>query len=232
MQQVTRGRSKMLLPVYDRTLAAQACRWLVDSGVRRIVVVTAPADFDDLYPHLAEFFELGQLKFVFQPKPTGTADALFLALPYLLSDQLLCLFADNVFECTLSGEAVARLTSGHDLRTFAIWTSEGLGELAVIQPDSTPARLVRKPHDIEQGLALTGLFLVRVVAFEQFHAQTVATEGERDLLDFVDDALTRGVAQVERLQQRWVDAASSFEALWRAGSLVRDTERAVDAEGA
>lgn len=228
MNQLTRGRSKLLLPIYDRTLAHHACQWILESGVSNIVVVTSPADFADLYPQLSDFHDAGQLQFVFQTRPTGTADALALALPQVQGENVLCLFADNVFEKPLEAAALTPLEDGRDLTAFLVWVSEGLDELAVVVSREEHTSVHRKPHGLTEGWALTGLFLLRVSAFQRFQTYSLreSANGERDLLSYVEHTLDLGLARAERLNQRWVDAASSVESLWRATSLVRDLTQA------
>lgn len=230
MSHLTAGRSKLLLPVYDESLATRSGRWLVDQGAERVVVVTSPTDFGDLYPHLVPLSDRVELEFVFQAVPEGSARALQAATARLTGDSLVCLFADNVFVDDLSPELLWTLPEGTDLRGFTSWCDEGLEELAVVtRPSPGSHALHCKPHPLAAGDALTGLLVVRRSPFEEFVFRPTA-RGEYDLLQLVEAAVRSSRAEFVPVPGGWADATSSSEALWRAGQLVR-TARATGAGG-
>lgn len=221
MRHLTAGRSKLLLPVYDESLAARSGRWLADQGADRVVVVASPADVDDLRPHLAPLEGRVELEFVLQDVPEGSAAALRAATPRLRSDAVVCLFADNVFLDDVCAERLWTLPDATDLRCFTSWGHEGLAEVAVITRTSAGAPVLhRKPHHLRSGDALTGLLVVRRASFEGFKFTRSAT-GEYDLLQFVESSIRSASVDFEPLHGGWIDATSSGEALWRAGELVR-----------
>ena len=221
MRHLTAGRSKLLLPVYDESLAARSGRWLADQGAERLVVVAAPADVEDLRPHLAPLEDRVELEFVLQHVPEGSAAALRAATPRLRGDTLVCLFADNVFLGDVGAESLWTLPGGADLRCFTSWCDEGLAEVAVVTRTAAGAPVLhRKPHHLRSGDALTGLLVVRRASFDRFRS-TPSAVGEHDLLELVESSIRAGSVEFERLAGGWIDATSSGEALWRAGELVR-----------
>lgn len=225
IERLTRGVNKHLLPVYDRTLAENSLSVLIEIGCTRISVVTTPADQEIYLRVLKEAVapEI-ELKFVVQPEPSGTADAIYLGTQGLASSQSIVLFGDNVFVGGVPGEYSRPVKPNSNLRGLLSWKDADLSELAVVDFTADGPSLRKKPHSLRAGYALTGFFVISIEPFTHFISDSVLAireNGEVDILNFVDYSLLNGRCEFEVIEGEWHDTGHSYEALWRAGEAVR-----------
>lgn len=186
--------------------------------------MSSARDISLLAPHMAPLVDSDtELTYVPQPEPSGTADAIRRGLVALRTPQAFVLFGDNVFAGSLPDDLAEPLDERSDIRCFVRWADDDIGQLAVVQVerDGDRSHLARRPHNIQAGYALTGLFAIKANALATFTSGNRPDSGEDDILDFVSFCLSHGRCDLRVINTEWCDAGYSAEALWRASMLVR-----------
>ena len=76
---ITKGVSKLLLPVYDKPMIYYSLSVLMLAGIQEILIISKPEDLSNFQKLLGNGKELGlQLSYAVQPSPDGLAQFLLL----------------------------------------------------------------------------------------------------------------------------------------------------------
>lgn len=216
---LTEAINKHLLPVYDRCLAANALTWLGRSGFREVIAVVPAGERAVFERTLAAENHPLKLTFVTQPAGRGTGDATRRAIEQCSAGQVAVMFGDNVFGSPFDECEFDRLPPGIDARCFAKRVEEDGTHFGRIDFAVGKATAQGRPHRHHSGFAMTGIFLIRRDSLLGFTSGSAGCED--DLVDFIVDCSVRGTLTANRVEHTWCDAGYSFEALWRAGELMR-----------
>ena len=77
---LTRGVSKQILPVYDKPLIFYPLSTLMLGGIREILIITTPSDYDSFRRLLGDGKSLCiELNYAIQQNPDGVAQSLLIA---------------------------------------------------------------------------------------------------------------------------------------------------------
>src|SRR5690606_41185654 len=86
---ITKGISKQLMPIYDKTMIYYPLSTLMSAGIRDILIITTPEDQDQFKRLLGDGSEIGiNLRYAVQSKPTGLADAFVIGADFIGSDKV------------------------------------------------------------------------------------------------------------------------------------------------
>ncbi len=151
------------------------------------------------YPHL-------KARYVEQKDMLGQSHAIWLARE-TLEGPMLMIFVDTLIEADLSrladepGEAVAFVQQVADPRRFGV---------ADVGPDGWVQRLVEKPQDLSNNLAVVGLYYFHeaaelVAAIEEQMARGAQLKGEFYLTDAINVMLQRGLKMRVEPVPVWMD---------------------------
>lgn len=154
------------------------------------------------YPHLT-------CRYVFQENPMGQSHAIYLAREYLKGPMLM-VFADTLIETDLSfldqetADAVAWVKPVPDPRRFGV---------AVLGPDGWVTRLIEKPQDTTNNLAVVGFYYFKrsedlIAAIEEQLRRNIQLKGEFFLADAVNIMLERGLRMRVQPVEVWLDAGT------------------------
>jgi glucose-1-phosphate thymidylyltransferase len=154
------------------------------------------------YPHIKSHF-------VLQEDPRGQSHAIYLARQYL-SGPMMVVFADTLLETDLSflaeeqAEAVVWVKPVPDPRRFGV---------AVIGQNSWVTRLIEKPEDMHNNLAVVGFYYFHssedlLSAIEEQMHREMQLKGEYFLVDAVNIMLERGLKMRTEKVNIWLDAGT------------------------
>jgi glucose-1-phosphate thymidylyltransferase len=158
--------------------------------------------FNEHYPDLKK-------RFVIQEDPRGQSHAIKLAEEYL-EGPMVMVFGDTLIRTDLSflaheqAEAIAWVKRVPDPRRFGV---------AVVGLDGYVTRLIEKPQDMVNDLALVGFYYFKeardlLSAIDEQIQRKAQLKGEYFLADAINIMLERNVKMVTHLVDAWLDAGT------------------------
>ena len=150
-----------------------------------------------------------KIRYVVQAEMRGQSHAIYLAKEYL-SGPMLMVFADTLIETDLSTlgqdqiDAIAWVKPVPDPRRFGV---------TEIGPDGLVARLIEKPKEMHNNLAVVGFYYFKqsedlIAAIENQMEQGRQLKGEFFLADAVNIMLQRGTQMRTQRVDIWLDAGT------------------------
>ncbi len=230
LRPLTRVTNKHLLPVYDRPMVFYPLRMLAEAGITEIMVVTGgecAGEFIGLLGN-GEEFGLERLAYAYQDGPGGIAEALGLTRDFVADDDVVVVLGDNLLERPIAG-AVQRFREqdcGARVLLKQVPDPERFGVAEL--DDGRIVRIVEKPTEPRSDLAVTGIYMYDHSVFDIVDDLEPSARGELEITDVNTAFLARGELEHEVVEGWWTDAGT-FESLFHAGQLVRDS-RLGDAE--
>lgn len=164
---------------------------------------------EQIEAHLKQRYPELTAHYVVQEDPRGQSHALSLAREYLHGPMLM-VFADTLIETDLSflndesADAVTWVKAVPDPRRFGV---------AEIGPDGWVKRLIEKPAEMDNNLAIVGFYYFRhaedlVAAIDEQMARGIQLKGEYFLADAVNIMLERGLKMRTEKVDIWLDAGT------------------------
>jgi glucose-1-phosphate thymidylyltransferase len=154
------------------------------------------------YPHI-------RAHFVVQEEMLGQSHAIYLAKPYL-SGPMIMAFSDTIIQTSFAFlpnegcDGVAWIQPVPDPRRFGV---------AQLGPDQQVERLVEKPGDLTNNLALVGFYYFAhsealIAAIEEQMRRKVTLKGEYFLADAINIMLEKGLTMRTENVDVWLDAGT------------------------
>lgn len=164
---------------------------------------------DQIQEHMQSRYPQIKSHFVTQDDPRGQSHAIYLARRYL-SGPMMVVFADTLLEVNLSmlsseiAEAVAWVKPVPDPRRFGV---------AVTGQDGWVTRLIEKPEDMSNNLAVVGFYYFNsaenlIAAIQEQMRRQMQFKGEYFLADAVNIMLERGLKMRTEKVNIWLDAGT------------------------
>lgn len=164
---------------------------------------------DQISEHVRSHYPDLIAHFVVQEDPKGQSHAIKLAAEYL-NGPMLMVFADTLIKTDLSflndeeSEAVVWVKPVEDPRRFGV---AELGE------DGLVNRLIEKPEDLSNNLALVGFYYFKeakelLSAIDEQMERKLQLKGEYYLADAVNIMLERGLKMRAQIVDIWLDAGT------------------------
>jgi glucose-1-phosphate thymidylyltransferase len=144
--------------------------------------------------------------FVVQEDPRGQSHAIYLAREFL-SGPMMMIFPDALIEADLSclktetADGIAWVKAVPDPRRFGV---------AEVSPEGCITRLIEKPQDMTNNLALVGFYYFRdsamlISAIEEQIERDIQLKGEYYLADAINIMLARGAHMHTEQVDTWLD---------------------------
>ncbi len=154
------------------------------------------------YPHLKSHF-------IVQEEMRGQSHALYLARDYMQGPAIIA-FVDTLIETDLSFlanekvESVVCVKPVPDPRRFGV---------AVVGPDGYVKRLIEKPQDVKNNLAVVGFYYFKCAedllsAIEEQMDRNIQLKGEYFLADAINIMLEKGLKMRTQQVDVWLDAGT------------------------
>ena len=164
---------------------------------------------EQIEAYMKENYPQVKAHFVTQEDPRGQSHAIYLARQYLHGPMLM-VFADTLLETDLSflahetADAVAWVKPVPDPRRFGV---------AVVGADGWVTRLIEKPTDMSNNLAVVGFYYFKssealISAIEEQMRRDIQLKGEYYLADAVNIMLERGLKMRVEKVDVWLDAGT------------------------
>jgi glucose-1-phosphate thymidylyltransferase len=164
---------------------------------------------EQIEAYMKENYPQFKAHYVTQEDPRGQSHAIYLARQYLHGPMLM-VFADTLLETDLSflaqetADAVAWVKPVTDPRRFGV---------AVVDADGWVKRLIEKPEDTSNNLAVVGFYYFKssealLSAIEEQMRRDIQLKGEYYLTDAVNIMLERGLKMRVEKVDVWLDAGT------------------------
>jgi glucose-1-phosphate thymidylyltransferase len=220
----TKVTNKHLLPVYDKPMIYYPLRTLVNAGLKDIMIVTGgnnPGDFLKILGNGREF-GLKDISYTYQEGEGGIADALRLAGNFVDKDKMVVMLGDNIIKDDITNTVKEFEKQDRGARIFLKEVSDperfGVAEIEA----GRVINIEEKPKKPRTNYAVVGLYMYDSDVFEIIETLKPSGRGELEITDVNNEYIRRGTMTYSILKGWWSDAATSFEALFRASNLVRE----------
>lgn len=207
---LTRVTNKHLLPIFDKPVIYYAVEKLVEAGVDRIMIVTAPHHLDGFVRLLGSGQDFiskktgkqAQIVYGIQNEASGIALGLYIARDYVGSDNCVLYLGDNLIEDDLAahvknfkGGAMVFLKKVNDPQRF------GIAEVK----NGKVVDIVEKPKKPKSNLAVVGVYIYDNTVFDKMIGQPASKRGEKEITWVNNKYLKEGTLHGIKLRRPWFD---------------------------
>ncbi len=218
---ITRVTNKHLLPVHDKPMIYYPLFSLINSGIRKILLITGTECAGDFMKLLGSGKDFGiDLTYKVQDGALGIANALSLSSDFIGKDKFVVILGDNIFTDDITCEIEAFKNGSEEARIFLkeVPDAERFGVA-----DLKGNRIVgieEKPKVPKSRLAVTGIYMYSPNVFDIIRNLQPSGRGEYEITDVNNEYIKRGTLAYSIMKGHWTDAGT-FESLYRATMLVR-----------
>jgi len=222
---MTEVTNKHLLPVYDKPMIFHPIQFLVNSGIRDIVIVTGGESAGHLLRLLknGEEFGLNTLVYAYQKGSGGIADALRLAKPFIGPDESMCvILGDNIFEYAMPDHVMSFMSqvSGARVMLKEVEDPHRFG-VATLNASGGLTKITEKPANPDTKLAVTGVYFYDSKVFSYIAHGKPSSRGELEITDVNNHYLENGELTYCLVEGWWSDAGTP-DSLLRAANLAQN----------
>ncbi|MDC1843114.1 glucose-1-phosphate thymidylyltransferase RfbA [Bacteroides uniformis] len=161
---ITKGVSKQLLPIYDKSMIYYPISVLMLAGIREILIISTPYDLPGFKRLLGDGSDYGvRFEYAEQPSPDGLAQAFLIGEQFIGNDSVCLVLGDNIFHGTgfseLLKEAVRNAEEAQQATVFGYWVDdpERYG-VAAFDADGNCLSIEEKPEHPKSNYAVVGLY--------------------------------------------------------------------------
>jgi glucose-1-phosphate thymidylyltransferase len=224
---LTRITNKHLLPVYDKPMIFYPIETLVDAGIEEVMLVTGGNHAGEFLPLLGNGAEFGLrgLRFSYQARAGGIAEALGLCERFVDGDKAVVMLGDNIV-----GESIAPYVDN--------FRSQRQGARILLKEMEDPAHLKHlgvpifgkdnrltfireKPETPPSPYAVIGVYMYDATVFDIVRRLQPSGRGELEITDVNNAYIDRGTMEYDVIEGYWGDAGESIEVYYEVIDHVR-----------
>lgn len=233
---ITKGTSKQLLPVYDKSLVYFPVSVLMQAGIKDILIITTPQDQEGFKRLLGDGSDYGiNLTYAIQPSPDGLAQAFIIANDCgFLSDDEPCamVLGDNIFHGTGFAKklraAKTMVTDYEKAVIFGVEVNESDANrygIAEVNELGNVISIEEKPKEPKSNICVTGLYFYPAGVAEMARKVTPSARGELEITTLNQMYLEEGRLNLINLEDfMWADCGT-FDSLSEAAAYVEAVEK-------
>ena len=220
--------SKQLMPVYDKPMIYYPLATLMQSGIRDILIITAPRDQLAYADLLGDGSQWGiNLQYSIQASPDGLAQAFLLGEDFIGSSPVCLVLGDNIFYGAGFTSKLRRATQRSDGASVFAYYVHDPERYGVVEFDAEGRAIgiEEKPDAPRSHYAVTGLYFYDNDVISVTKGITPSARGELEITDVNRHYLEQGSLQVEVMGQgtAWLDTGT-HQSLLDAGNFIRVIE--------
>lgn len=217
--------SKILLPIYDKPMIYYPISILMLAGIKDILIITNPADYDNFVKLLGDGSQFGvHFEYKIQEVQRGIADAFILGEDFINGDECALILGDNIFHghnfCTMLQEVASR-KDGATVFGYHVKDPERFG-VVEFDENGKAVSLEEKPSKPKSHYAVTGLYFYDKNVCDYAKLLKPSARGELEITDLNKIYLELGKLQVEVLGRgfAWLDTGT-HDSLLQASNFVQ-----------
>ena len=220
--------SKQLMPVYDKPMIYYPLATLMQSGIRDILIITAPRDQLAYADLLGDGSQWGMnLQYTIQVSPDGLAQAFLLGEDFIGQSPVCLVLGDNIFYgagFTSKLRRAAQRNDGASVFAYYVHDPERYG-VVEFDAEGRAIGIEEKPDAPRSHYAVTGLYFYDNDVISVTKGITPSARGELEITDVNRHYLEQGSLQVEVMGQgtAWLDTGT-HQSLLDAGNFIRVIE--------
>lgn len=227
---ITKGISKQLMPIYDKTMIYYPLSTLMLAGIKDILIITTREDQTAFQRALGDGSQFGiNLTYKIQEEPKGLAQAFTIGEDFIGEDTCAMVLGDNIFYGNGFVEALheARNNAEQDQATifgYAVRNPELFGIMELDQ-EKNVISVEEKPSKPKSNFAITGLYFYPKEVAKKAHLVKPSARRELEVTTLNDMYL-----QEKRLKAvllgggyTWFDTGT-FESQMDAAQFIRSTQ--------
>jgi len=225
---LTLSVSKQLLPVYDKPMIYYPLSMLMLAGIREILVISMPDQFDSFRRMLGDGAQWGlQFEYAAQPKPRGLAEALIIGADFIAGGKVCLILGDNIFfghGLPALLRRAASLEKGAIVFAYAVRDPSRYG-IVEFNGEGRVLSLEEKPAKPRSHFAVPGIYFYDEQAPELAASLQPSARGELEITDLNQRYLEQGALRVEVMGRgvAWLDAGT-HNSLLQAATFVQTIE--------
>jgi glucose-1-phosphate thymidylyltransferase len=225
---VTLAVSKQLLPIYDKPMIYYPLSVLMLAGIREILIISTPRDFQLFRGLLGDGSRWGlSLSYEVQNEPRGLADAFLVGKNFIAGSEVALVLGDNIFYGHGFSEVLvrnARMKDGAVIFGYRVSDPERYG-VVTFDASGKPIDIEEKPAEPRSHWAIPGLYFYDQDVIEIAKTITPSVRGEIEITEINRAYLRSGKLKVEKLGRgiAWLDTGT-HDSLLEASEFVRAIE--------
>ena len=220
--------SKQLMPVYDKPMIYYPLATLMQAGIREILIITTPEDYQAYLNLLGDGSGWGlNLQYAQQPRPEGLAQAFLIGEDFIGYSRVCLILGDNIFYGNRIEETLQNAVNQQDgASVFAYYVTDperyGVVEL---DDDGRAIDLEEKPASPKSNYAVTGLYMYDNDVVDIAKNIKPSARGELEITDVNKTYMERKTLRVELFDRgtAWLDTGT-VQSLLDAANFIRVLE--------
>ena len=222
---LTKVVSKQLMPIYDKPMVYYPLSTLLLAGIRDILVITTPQDWESFQALLGDGSQWGiSLSYAIQSSPDGLAQAFIIGEEFIGGEGCALVLGDNIFYGSDLASAMQRAAShdeGATVFAYYVRDPERYGVVA-FDREGRATSLEEKPVQPLSNYAVTGLYFYDNKIVDIAKNVRPSARGELEITDVNKAYLEQGSLRVEKMRRgyAWLDTGT-HESLLQAASFVQ-----------
>jgi glucose-1-phosphate thymidylyltransferase len=220
--------SKQLMPVYDKPMIYYPLATLMQAGIREILIITTPEDYQAYQNLLGDGSGWGlNLQYAQQPRPEGLAQAFLIGEDFIGDSRVCLILGDNIFYGNRIEETLQNAVNQQDgASVFAYYVTDP-ERYGVVELDGNGKAidLEEKPASPKSNYAVTGLYMYDNDVVDIAKNIKPSARGELEITDVNKTYMERKTLRVELFDRgtAWLDTGT-VQSLLDAANFIRVLE--------
>ena len=229
---ITKGKSKQLIPIYDKPMIYYPVSVLMLAGIKEILIISTPFDLPGFKRLLGDGSSYGvRFEYAEQPSPDGLAQAFIIGEKFIGNDSVCLVLGDNIFYgagfSSLLQNSVQMAEKENKATVFGYYVNDP-ERYGVAEFDKTGKCLSieEKPEHPKSNYAVVGLYFYPNSVVEIAKNIKPSPRGELEITTVNQCYLKEDNLMVQTLQRgfAWLDTGT-HDSLSEASTFIECIEK-------